>query len=39
MTQEGSLVNKHYGFGGIKEQIKVGLNLAGKILTPLQLMI
>jgi ubiquinone/menaquinone biosynthesis C-methylase UbiE len=24
------LVNKHYGFGGIKEQIKVGLNLAGK---------
>jgi len=30
MTQADSLVNKHYGFGGIKEQIKVGLNLAGK---------
>ena len=30
MTQTDSLINKHYGFGGIKEQIKIGLKLAGK---------
>ncbi len=36
MIETDSLVDKHCGFGGIKEQIKVGLNLAGKNIDSLE---